>query len=186
MDDAQIVDLFFSRDQSAVAAAQEKFGARLRALAQRICGDRETAKECENDAYLAAWNSIPPKDPRDHLFAYLAALTRRRAINRLKEATAAKRGGAFASLTEELSECVPGGESVEETLEAEALSRAIGVWLRALPAEKRALFLRRYWFSEPTEEIAKRFGWSAARVKSALFRLRKELKKHLEKEGFSC
>ena len=42
-----------------------------------------------------------------------------------------------------------------KTLEAEALSRAIGVWLRSLPAEKRTLFLRRYWFSEPTEEIAK-------------------------------
>lgn len=31
-----------------------------------------SAEECENDTYLEAWNRIPPHDPTDYLYAFLA------------------------------------------------------------------------------------------------------------------
>ena len=186
MEDGAIVDLFLARDESAVSAAQEKYGRSLCTLAERICGDRETARECENDAYLAAWNSIPPHEPRNYLFAYLAALVRGKAINRARDGNAQKRSAKLLSLTGELETCLPGGEGVEETVGARELGRIISDWLRTLPEEKRVLFLRRYWFADPLEELCRRFSWSESRVKSALFRLRKELKQVLEKEGYGC
>ena len=70
-DDSAIVDLYLSRDESAVARTAEKYGARLRGIANKILQDPQAAEECENDTYLQAWNSIPPHEPRKHLFSFL-------------------------------------------------------------------------------------------------------------------
>lgn len=74
MDEAEILAHLFLRDERGLQAAQERYGARLKGLAQRIAG-AETAEECVNDALLAAWNAIPPLRPRS-LYAYLCRLTR--------------------------------------------------------------------------------------------------------------
>ena len=65
MEDRDIVALYLRRDETAVKYTEERYGSRLRALALGITGDSQSAEECENDAYLAAWNSIPPKHPQD-------------------------------------------------------------------------------------------------------------------------
>ena len=91
MEDGEIVELFLRRDENAVARASEKYGKRLRDLAERITGDPQTALECENDTYLRAWNSIPPNEPRDCLFSFLARITRNLSINVLKSGKSQKR-----------------------------------------------------------------------------------------------
>ena len=60
MEDDAIVTLYWQRDEEALRASEEKYGPRLRGLAQRILADANDAEECENDTYLAAWNSMPP------------------------------------------------------------------------------------------------------------------------------
>lgn len=59
MDDSMIVELYLSRDESAIKHTSEKFGARLRSLSHNIVGDLQAAEECENDTYIEAWNTIP-------------------------------------------------------------------------------------------------------------------------------
>ena len=82
MEDSQIVALYLARDEDAIRQSAEKYGARLRALAARIVGERAEAEECENDAYLRAWQTIPPHEPRGYLFAYLAKIIRNLALDR--------------------------------------------------------------------------------------------------------
>ena len=82
MDDHQIVELYLARDESALARTAEKYGGALRALAENLLEDPQTAEECENDVYLAAWNSIPPHEPRDYLFPFLARIARHTALDR--------------------------------------------------------------------------------------------------------
>ena len=60
MDDNKIIELYLSRDESAIRETQEKYGAKLWQTAYRILENHEAAEECENDTYLKAWNSIPP------------------------------------------------------------------------------------------------------------------------------
>lgn len=60
MDDREIVALYLSRDETAIQQTAEKYGERLQGLSFGIVGDTQAAEECENDTYLAAWNSIPP------------------------------------------------------------------------------------------------------------------------------
>ncbi len=62
MDDAGIVELYLSRDKTAVSQTAEKYGAKLRAIANRILDDLSAAEECENDTYFSAWNLIQIAD----------------------------------------------------------------------------------------------------------------------------
>ncbi len=184
MSDGEIVALYLARDEEALKQTSLRYGARLRALALSILGDVSDAEECVSDAYLAAWDSIPPHEPRDYLFAYLARITRHLALDRCRRRNREKRAAHVEELTAELADCLPAGESPEACLEAKELAGAVSALLRTLPEEKRRLFLRRYWYCDSVAALAKGMGWGESRVKTSLHRLRKELRAHLEKEGY--
>ncbi len=184
MDDGEIVELFLRRDETAVARASEKYGKRLRDLAERITGDIETALECENDTYLRAWNSIPPNKPADCLFSFLARITRNVSINVLKSGKCKKRGGETVELTTELESCLPAEGDVETAFEEKEISGLITEYLKSIGERKRSIFLKRYWYAEPISEIADEFSTSEGNVRSVLSRTRSGLKRYLEKEGY--
>ncbi len=183
MEDSEIVVLFLARDERAIEEAAQRHGGLCRALALRLLADKQDAEECVSDTLLAAWNSIPPQKP-EKLSAYLARLTRNLALKRRRDASRLKRGGGDATLAyEELDECLPDRENVEQRLEAQELTKSIERFLRMLPETERRVFLGRYWYFESVAELANRFGFNESRVKSMLFRSRKKLKTYLEKEG---
>ncbi len=78
---------------------------------------------------------------------------------------------------------MPGLCDVESRLDGKILSEAVGKFLRTLTAEKRCIFLRRYWFMDPISDISKRYSISEGKIKSVLFRTRKALYDYLVKEG---
>ena len=183
MDEAEILAHLLSRDERGLQAAQERYGARLKGLAQRIAG-AETAEECVNDALLATWNAIPPLRPRS-LYAYLCRLTRNAALNRFASQSAQKRGGTEAALSlDELAECLPGGDSPALALEAGALSEAISHFLRMQPTRARDIFLARYFYALSVREIAVRFSIPENTVKTSLHRTRLKLRSYLEQEDY--
>lgn len=185
MDDGQIVELFLNRDENAIRHVSEKYGSSLRKLAVNICGDGYIAEECENDAYLGAWNSIPPHEPRDYLFPYLAAITRAAAIDWCRKASRKKRSASFVELSREMEECLPSPSDTESETDGILLSSDVSDFLRSVSEEKRTVFIRRYWFGDTVSDIARRFSFSEGKVKSILHRVRKELKAYLEKEGYT-
>ena len=185
MEDGKIIDLYLARDESAIRETAAKYGARLRAIAFAILESCESAEECENDTYLEAWRRIPPNEPRGYLFEYLGRITRHLAIDECRRMKSEKRRAEYCELTQEMAECLPGGEDVESRLEAEALSGIITDFLLGCPKEQRAVFIRRYWFFESIEEIGRCFGFSQSKVKSMLYRMREALKVRLEKEGYT-
>ena len=185
MEDAKIVDLFLERNEKAIDFLSEKYGKSLKSIAYGITGNEQTSSECENDAYLDVWNSIPPHEPKEYLFAFAAKIVRAKAINRVKAETAEKRCANVRALTSELEESIPDKADVEKEIEEKELRKTIERFLKELPKEKRIIFLRRYWFSDPVETIAKRLDVSVSKVKSSLFRTRKELKDFLKTEGIN-
>jgi len=185
VDDAQIVALFLARDESALRHAADAYGTRLRRLAERICGDADAAEECLNDAWLDAWNAIPPHEPRTYLFAFLARITRLRAIDRRRSDARQTGGAELVPLTAELAACLPGGEDAAAAADGLQLSRAVSAFLRTLPQQRRVIFLRRYWYMDSVAEIARRFSLREGTVKTILFRTRNALKSYLIKEGYT-
>ncbi len=185
MDDNQIVALYLSRDEAAIAKTAEKFGSRLRALANRIVEDEQTAEECENDTYMEAWNSIPPHEPRSYLYAFLARITRHLSLNICRSRNRLKRSALLLELTSEMEQCIPSPDDMQCRLEERELQAAINGFLSKLSEEKRTIFLRRYWYFDSISSIAKRCTCSESKVKSVLFRCRSQLREYLEQEGYT-
>lgn len=184
MDDSRIVDLFLNRDESAVERISAKYGERLRRVASGIVDDAQIAEECENDAYLEAWSSIPPNEPREYLFAYLGRIVRNIAIDRCRRMAAQKRSAAVVELTQEMHECLSAPTNTEHEFEARELSRAINAFLSTQKPQQRTIFIKRYWFFEGVSEIAAELGCSESKVKTTLMRLREKLKVKLMEEGW--
>lgn len=185
MEDEKIVDLYLDRNEEAIRLTKEKYGPRLRRMAEDILADREEALECENDAYMEIWNLIPPHEPRTYLFAFAGRILRHLALDRCRKRKRQKRSGEICLLTEEMQECIPGrGEGPEDVFEAGDLTERIDAFLAGCPAQKRRVFVKRYWFFESVSDIALECGMSESRVKSILFRTRKILKEYLAEGGY--
>lgn len=185
MDDPAIVELYLRRDESAIKETSCKYGRRLRSLAIGIVEEPETAEECENDTYLEAWNSIPPHEPRHYLYAFLARITRHIALNCCRDRSRLKRSGYICELSAEMEQCIPAPEDTLCRLESAELAEAINGFLATLEAEKRNIFLRRYWFLDSIPAISQRYGYSESKIKSILFRSRNKLRAYLIKEGYA-
>lgn len=183
MEDNTIIDLYWKRSENAISETATKYGGYCYSIAYNILFDREDSEESVNDTYLAAWNTIPPRRPQ-MLVTFLGKITRYISLDRWKNRNAVKRGkGQVPLVLDELEECVASGDSVENAyLEKEALE-CINGFLGALPEIERNVFLCRYWYMDPIQDIAKRFDYSESKVTSMLYRIRGKLKIHLEKEG---
>lgn len=185
MEDRQIIQLYWQRDQRAIQETNQKYGAYCFTAARNILGSGQDAEECVNDAFLNAWNAIPPQSP-DHLRMFLVKLTRRLAFNRWRDARAEKRGGGETALVlEELAECLPAGSGgPQEACEARELAECVRRFVRELPERERKVFLRRCFFTEPVSEIARRYGLTENNVSVILSRTRGRLRDYLAKEGY--
>lgn len=182
--DEQIVTLYESRDESAISETDRKYGRYCRYIADSILPDRQDAEEIVNDTYLKAWNSIPPAKPNP-LKSFLGCITRRLSLNRLERENARRRGGGqYAVCLDELSECLPDGEG-ESVPDGAALSDSLDRFLNGLNEEDKRLFVRRYWFMIPVNELARETASGESRIKSRLMRLRERLREHLTREGFT-
>lgn len=183
MEDKDIVELYQRRDQTAVDETAAKYGGLCLSIARNILGNQQDAEEAVNDAYLDAWNSIPPHCPTV-LSTFLGKITRRICIDKWRKRSADKRGGGQVAIAlDELEECIPNGEDVEKAVEAKLLSEAIAAFVRDLPDTERSVFLCRYWYMDSIEAIAKRFGFTQGKVKSMLHRTRGKLRERLIREG---
>ena len=147
--------------------------------------NQEDAAECVNDTWFGAWKSIPPQRP-ECLAAYLGKITRNLSLNRWKQYSTQKRGrGQTELVLEELEDCIPDGKDVEQIVEEMALVEALNCFLYGQEEQRRHIFVRRYWYLSPIRDIAEAYGMTESKVTSLLFRMRKELRNYLEKEGIS-
>ena len=185
MDDDKIISLYWQRDEEAIAETQKKYGRFCYSIAYGLLKSKEDAEECENDTYLEAWNSIPPHEPRDYLYAFLARITRHVSLNRCRDRDRLKRRAFICELSAEMEQCLPDPDDETRRADDIALGEVINKFLGSLDEEKRNIFIRRYWFMDSVSDISARFGLSESKVKTTLFRCRERLRERLRKEGYT-
>lgn len=178
MEDYKIVDLYWERKEKAIAETEKKYGKMLHSLSYSLLSSHEDAEECVNDTYLGAWNAMPSARPM-YLGPFLSKIARRLSIDRWRRDHREKRGGVL-EMVEELTDCIPDNSTPAEEFERGRLRGEINEFLRTLTEEKRAIFVRRYFYAQPVTLIAKEIGVSEAKVKVVLHRLREQLKIRLE------
>ena len=185
MEDTKIIDLYFARDEQAIAETDKKYGRYCFALANSILSNVQDAEEAVSDTYLKTWKAIPPHRPVVFRL-FLAKITRNLAFTRWRKLTADKRGGGEMELVlEELAGCVAAPGSVEDSINGKELAKTIRSFLDTLPAQEQDIFLRRYFFVEESEAIARRYGMKPATVLRTLSRIRAKLKNYLTQEGYA-
>ena len=173
MNDLQIVEMYWKRNEQAISVTAEKYGTYCYSVAYGILHNEEDSKESVNDTYMSAWNSMPPHKP-NVLKTFLGKITRRLSIDKLKRKNAEKRGGEIAEVLDELSECISqNGDPIAE-MEKETLDKTINTFVRELKDTEQRVFLCRYWYAKSVKEIAKLFGFSESKVKVMLMRERLE------------
>ncbi len=176
MEDKAIIDLYWKRSEKAISATDAKYGSLCYSLAYNILANREDAEESVNDTYLAAWNAIPPQRP-SMLMAFLAALTRRIAIDRWRTISAYKRGGGQIQLAlDELLDCASMDQDAESIVMGKEIYAALNRFLDQLPSVERTVFVRRYFLLDTASEIGKNFCFSESNVYTLLRRTRIKLK----------
>ncbi|MCH4887021.1 sigma-70 family RNA polymerase sigma factor [Acidaminobacter sp. JC074] len=182
MNDSSIIELFIKRSEQAITMTAEKYGKYLNKISWNILHNHEDVEECVNDTYLSAWKQIPPDKP-ERFLPYLGRITRALSLNKYNYYKAKKRNSQFDMVLSELEDCLMATETVESSLDAMELSKAINTFLKSIKKEHRIIFVRRYWYSDSIKDIAKIRQTSESNVKSILFRVRKKLESYLIKEG---
>lgn len=178
MDDEKIIELFFNRSEQAIEEVDKKYGKTCHNISYNILHNKLDAEECVNDAYLGAWNAIPPARPNP-LLTYLCKIVRNLSLKRYEFNTAIKRNSTYDVAMEELESCLSSPETVESEIAVKELTHIIENFLDSLSTENRVIFLRRYWFSDTYSDIAARVGMTEKNVSVRLTRIREKLRNYL-------
>ncbi len=181
MNDGNIIDLFFERNESAIRETEKKYGKLIFGISKNILGNTQDAEECTNDTYLGVWNAIPPARPIS-LMAFVAKVARNLSLKRLEYNRAEKRSAYELVSLSELEEILP-DEEIPEDITEEELGKIISDFLMTEKEDARNVFMRKYWFFDSIEAISERYSFSESKVKSMLFHTRNRLKKYLKDRG---
>lgn len=183
MKDDEIVRLYWIRDESAITETAARYGGYCYSVAYGILSNGEDSEECVSDTWLRTWNAIPPGRP-NRLSLFLGKITRNLALDRYKRSQAKKRGsGTMQLVLEELQECIPSAQTVEQAVTDRELEEHINRFLHDLPRRDCDVFLLRYWYNNSLSEIAEKQSMKENNVKASLFRTRKKLRRVLERKG---
>ena len=178
MNDQEIISLYFDRNEQAIAETDKRYGKTCMQVSMSILNSHPDAEECVNDTYLKTWNAIPPAKPRS-LCAFLCRIVRNLSINRLEELTAAKRNRDLTVSFEELEACIPLPDE-----KSPELADLLESFLRKEGETDRILFVGRYWFACPVEDLARRTGLTRRAVHMRIFRTRERLRAYLTERGY--
>ena len=182
MTDTEIINLFFERSEQAITELDKKHGNAVARVARNILGNAQDTEECVNDTYLGTWNAIPPNKPNP-LRTFVCKIARNLATKKYHSNTADKRNSQYDLALDELEEYLSENESVEKAYEAQELKEAINSFMATLSYSDRFIFMRRYWYSDPVQDIAKMAHSTNNSVAVRLFRIREKLRLYLVKEG---
>lgn len=182
MTDSEMLDLFFERSEQAITEINKQYGVLVKKIAYNILGNPQDAEECVNDTWLALWNNIPPQRP-SFLRSYICKIARNLATRKYHSNTAEKRNSQYDIALDELAECIPDCNSVEDTYTAKELSIVINEFLDTLSYEDKFIFMRRYWYADSLTDIVKATDMSYGAISVRLHRIKTKLKILLMKEG---
>lgn len=181
MDDQQIIELYFARKEQAIKETEIKYGRLCYSIAYNILNNREDSEECVNDTYTGIWNAIPPTKPNNFM-SFICKITRNLSLKKLEFINREKRSQALLVSFEELEAILPDDRFTLDLSDVD-VGKLISDFLRKQKIDVRNVFIRKYYYFDSIEDIAKRYSFTESKVKNMLFHTRNKLKDYLIKEG---
>ena len=178
MNDQNIIDLYFARNEQAIAETDKSYGKVCMQVSMNILDSRPDAEECVSDTYLKTWNAIPPTRPQS-LCAFVCRIARNLSLSRLRDLRRQKRNQELTLSLDELEACIPA--TVEDAGELSAL---LNDFLEGLDETNRVLFMGRYWYSYAIDDLAAQMGLTDKAVYMRLHKTREKLRAYLAERGY--
>jgi RNA polymerase sigma factor (sigma-70 family) len=172
--DAELMAKLIAGDQSALELLYDRHRRVLYAVAFRITGDSGTAEELLQDAFFQLWQKASQFDTaRGSLIGWLLAMTRHRAIDRIRR-------NRKRFYTEPLSEATMPVRGQKSTILTHQIARElVSVALAGLPKPELEAITLAYFDGLTCEEIAASTRTPLGTVKSRLQHARKKMKQSL-------
>ena len=181
--DQEIIELYWNKDERAIAETERKYGRFLYKIAYGILKNKSDCEECQNDTYLRAWNAIPPEKPAT-LRLFLAKIMRGVALNSYAAGSCQRRVPShLIDDVDDISYRLSDEASVDEEVAAAELGRQINAFLKTLESKQQQIFVGRFYFGESAKEIAKALQMTRSNVYKQLERIKSDLKKYLNERG---
>jgi len=185
LEDDEIIELYWSRNELAINETDKKYRTYLYTIAKNILADSFYCDECLNDTYFGAWNAIPPTRP-SVLRLFLAKITRNTAVDRLRHDAAERRiPSELVCSLEELDFTVASDERADESLVLRELVEALNSYLRSIPGRDEFIFVCRYYYGDSVKRIAAMLDTSEKTVYRALSEMRRDVLGLIKREGMS-
>ena len=178
MNDQAIIDLYFARNEQAIAETDKSYGRVCMQVSMNILKSRPDAEECVNDTYLKTWNAIPPTKPHS-LCAFVCRITRNLSLNRLRDLRREKRNKELTLSLDELEACIPA--AIEDS---NLLADLLNTFLEGLEETDRVLFVGRYWYAYAIDDLAASMGLTKKAVYMRLYKIRERLRAYLGERGY--
>lgn len=177
MDKEEMIRLLLERDEAGMDALLQQYSPLMRYVISPILPNAQDREDCLSECAMRVWEKISLFDPaRGSWTAWLTALARNAALNRARRAHA----DSVEALDEETVSPDPTPEEqVLQQERQEAVRRAI----EGLDPQERALFYRKYYYRQPTAQIAAELGLTQRAVEGRLYRLRQRLRNQLGGDG---
>ena len=171
MHEREIIELLLSRDERGLSELLLHYGPLMRYIIAPILPDGRDREDCLNDVAMRVWDKIETFDDLKGSFSgWLTAITRNAALNRA-------RGGTVADSTEEIPQNTPSTlPTPEEAVLMAERKAALGRAIDGLASRDKAIFYRKYYYLQPTAQIAAELGMTERAVEGRLYRIRKRLR----------
>ena len=182
LDDTQIIERFWERDESALSSVSEKYGKYCTTIARNIVGNEQSVEEVVQDTLLKLWETIPPTRPQK-LQAFIGKIARNISLDAVKTAVRQKRGGGEIVLVLDDLKDVSSEADVERLAEQHETVKAINDFLWSISEKKRKVLVLRFWHCCSVSDISQIVGMSGTSVSNILKRERKKLMEYLNKRG---
>lgn len=151
------------RDERALGAFYDRYGARAFALAYRLLADRGAAEDVVQDAFMSVWRRAISFEPgRGSAQRWLLAIVHHRAIDRLRGAAGRVRHEAPLDLLDRVLATDDPWHEIDLGLRRDQLRR----WLAELPESQRRTLELAYFEGYTQHEIAALLGVPLGTVKA--------------------
>lgn len=177
----EIIELLIQRDERGMDELLRHYGPLMRYIIAPILKNPQDQEDGLSEAAMRVWEKVGQFDrERGSWNAWLTAVTRNTALNHARSASRHDGGG------EEIAENTPSPEPTpEEAMIRRERQAAVAQAFRRLSSEEKILFYRKYYYLQPTAQIASELGMTERAVEGKLYRLKKRLRGMLGGEGYA-
>ena len=172
MNENELINMLLQRNDKALPLLELHYGPLIRYIIASILSDQRDRDEVFSDIVLRVWDRIDQFDSDHGTWAnWLSVISRNAAIDRLRKA---------APATSEITDEIPAPDSnPEQQLIRKERQQALSKAIRNLTYEEQALFYRKYYYRQPTSQIASEYGTTERAIEGKLYRIKKKLRKVL-------